>query len=110
MQERSRQTYYGWRVVGAAFVLAVFGLGMGFHGPGIYLHALHQSRGWPLALVSTAVTVHFLVGAVVVANLPALYRGFGIPTVTKAGAIALQPRANRGSGWTKRPPSGPARP
>jgi hypothetical protein len=28
---------------------------------------------------SSAVTVHFLVGAVVVANLPALYRRFGLP-------------------------------
>jgi MFS transporter len=33
--------------------------------------------------------VHFLVGAVVVANLPALHRRFGIPTVTKTGAILL---------------------
>jgi MFS family permease len=76
-------------VVGAAFVLAVFGMGMGFHGPAVYLHAVHQRTGWPLALISMAVTVHFLVGAVVVANLPALYRRFGIPTVTKAGAILV---------------------
>jgi MFS family permease len=87
---RSRNpTYYGWRVVGAAFILAVFGLGMGFHGPAVYLQAVHQRTGWPLALISTAVTVHFLVGAIVVANLPALYRRFGVATVTKAGAILL---------------------
>lgn len=82
-------TFYGWRVVGAAFILAVFGLGIGFHGPAIYLHAVHERTGWPLALISTAVTVHFLVGAVVVANLPALYRRFGVAAVTKAGAILL---------------------
>src|SRR5207245_491699 len=35
------------------------------------------------------VTVHFLIGAVVGANLPALYRRFGAPTVTKAGAVCL---------------------
>jgi MFS family permease len=89
MHQRRQDSFYGWRVVGAAFTLAVFGLGMGFHGPAVYLHAIHESRGWPLALISTAVTVHFLVGAIVVANLPALYRRFGIPTVTKAGAILL---------------------
>lgn len=89
MHERRRDTFYGWRVVAAAFVLAVFGLGMGFHGPAVYLHSVHERTGWPLALISTAVTVHFLAGAVVVANLPALYRRFGIPTVTKAGAILL---------------------
>src|SRR5450631_1531951 len=89
MHEGRTDTFYGWRVVGATFVLAVFGLGIGFHGPAIYLHAVHETTGWPLALISTAVTVHFLAGAVVVANLPALYRRFGIPTVTKAGAICL---------------------
>ena len=89
MHEKRRNTFYGWRVVGATFVLAVFGLGMGFHGPAVYLHAVHERTGWPLTLVSTAVTVHFLVGAMVAANLPALYRRFGIPTVTKAGSISL---------------------
>lgn len=89
MHKRPTETFYGWRIVGATFVLAVFGLGVGFHGPAIYLHALHESRGWPLALVSSAVTAHFLVGAIVVANLPALYRRFGIPAVTKAGSVCL---------------------
>jgi MFS family permease len=89
MRKWPTETYYGWRVVGATFVLAVFGLGVGFHGPAVYLHTLHESRGWPLALVSSAVTVHFLVGAMVVANLPALYRRFGIPAVTKAGSVCL---------------------
>src|SRR3546814_8338510 len=62
---------------------------MGFHGPAVYLHAVHEARGWSLALVSTTVTVHFLIGAVVVANLPTLYRRFGVAKVTKAGALAL---------------------
>jgi uncharacterized membrane protein len=81
--------FYGWRVVGAAFVLAVFGWGMGFYGPPVYLHAVREARGWPLFLVSTAVTLHFLCGALVGANLPLLYRRFGLPTVTKAGALAM---------------------
>lgn len=82
-------TFYGWRVVGGAFVLAVFGLGMGFHGPAIYLHAVHDRHDWPLALISLAVTCHFLVGSIVVANLPALHRRFGVPAVTKTGAAML---------------------
>jgi hypothetical protein len=89
MPQKRWATYYGWRVVGAAFALAVFGLGVGFHGPAIYLQTLHATRGWPLPLISTAVTVHFLVGATVVANLPKLHRRFGVPLTTKAGAILL---------------------
>src|SRR5260221_7411474 len=82
-------TFQGGRGVGAAFVLAAFGWGIGFYGPPVYLHAVRDARGWPLGLVSAAVTVHFLIGALAVANLPALYRHFGVPTVTKAGALAL---------------------
>jgi hypothetical protein len=81
--------FYGWHVVGAAFVLAIFGWGIGFYGPPIYLHAVQEMRGWPLPLISAAVTVHFVIGAIVVANQPALYRRFGLPAVTKAGAVAL---------------------
>jgi hypothetical protein len=82
-------TFYGWRVVSAAFVLAVFGWGIGFYGPPVFLSVLYETRGWPLALLSTAVTVHFLTGAVIEANLPALYRRFCAPTVTKTGALCL---------------------
>jgi Transmembrane secretion effector len=81
--------FYGWRVVGAVFVLAIFGWGFGFYGPPIFLHAVQDTRGWPLVVISGAVTVHFLFGAIVVANLPRLYRRLGIPAVTKTGAVAL---------------------
>jgi MFS family permease len=83
------RSFHGWRVVAAAFVLAVFGWGLGFYGPPIYLQAVQAARGWSLALVSTAVTVHFLIGAVIVANLPAIYRRFGLASVTRMGALLL---------------------
>jgi MFS family permease len=87
--EREIGTFFGWRVVAGAFVLAAFGWGLGFYGPPIYLHAIRAARGWSLPLVSTAVTLHFVIGALVVANLPALYRRFGVAVVTKAGAALL---------------------
>ena len=81
--------FFGWRVVAAVFVLAVFGWGLGFYGPPVYLQVVREARGWSLTLVSTAVTIHFLFGAMVIANLPRLYRRFGVPAVTKAGSVAL---------------------
>jgi hypothetical protein len=81
--------FYGWRVVGAAFVLAFFGWGLGFYGPPVYLHAVREARGFSLGVVSTAVTIHFLAGAIVVANVPALYRRFGVPVVTAVAALLL---------------------
>jgi len=85
----SSKVFYGWRVVAAVFVLAVFGWGLGFYGPPVYLHAVLEARGWPLALVSAAVTAHFLFGALMVANLPKLYKRFGVAAVTKGGSVAL---------------------
>ena len=41
-------TFYGWRVVQAAFVLALFGWGLGFYGPPVFLSVMRESRGWPL--------------------------------------------------------------
>ena len=66
------------------------------YGPPVYLHAVHEMRGWSLNVVSTAVTVHFLFGAIVIANLPRLYRRFGLARVTKAGSLAL---AIGAAGW-----------
>ncbi|MBL6076717.1 MFS transporter [Belnapia sp. T18] len=80
--------FFGWRVVWAAFTVAVFGWGVGFYGPPVFLPAIQAARGWPVALISAAVTCHFLLGAVIVANLAALHGRFGIVAVTRAAALA----------------------
>jgi len=56
--------FYGWRVVHAAFVLAVFGWGIAFYGPPVFLSVIHESRGWSIFLISTAISLQYLVGAV----------------------------------------------
>src|SRR5215470_5792100 len=78
--------FYGWRVVRAAFVLAIFGWGIGLYGPPVFLHAVIERTGWPLVMVSSAVTLHFLFGALVVVNLPRAHRRFGVPATIVAGA------------------------
>lgn len=80
--------FVGWAVVRAAFVVAVFGWGVGFYGPPVFLFALHEARGWSIPLVSAAITSHFLLGAAVVAKLPALHRRFGVAGVTRWGGVA----------------------
>ncbi|HEU5293368.1 MAG TPA: MFS transporter [Burkholderiaceae bacterium] len=78
--------FFGRRVVAAAFVLAMFGWGIGFYGPPVYLHAVTERTGWSLAWVSSAVTVHYLFGALVVARLPRLHARFGVGATALAGA------------------------
>ncbi|MFM7343902.1 MAG: MFS transporter [Tagaea sp.] len=84
-----KSTFFGWRVVWAAFVVAVFGWGLGFYGPPILMKTVQDRHDWPTWLVSAAVTFHFLVGAAAVTRLPGLHKRFGIPRVTLGGAALL---------------------
>jgi len=92
----SHARFAGWWAVAAAFVVAVFGWGVGFYGPPVYLEVVRHSRGWSIPLVSGAVTLHFLVGLAIIPNLPYLYRRFGLSVVTTAAALLM---AAGVSGW-----------
>lgn len=81
--------FFGQTVLRCTFILALVGWGVGFYGPPIYMQAVMDRTGWPIALVSTAVTLHFLSGTVVIANLPGIYARFGVPTVTLLGSVVL---------------------
>lgn len=82
-------TFYGWRVVQAAFVLALFGWGLGFYGPPVFLSVIRETHGWSMTLIASAISLHFLVGSLVGAKLPALHERFGASAVIKAGALAM---------------------
>jgi len=62
----SSPRYEGWRVVFACFVVATFSWGLGFYGHGIYLAELQHTRGWPTSLMSTATTMYYLSGSMLV--------------------------------------------
>jgi MFS family permease len=79
--------FHGWSVVWVAFTVAAFGFGIGFYGPAVFLETLHTTKGWPISTISTAITAHFLVGALIVAYLPELYRAMGIANATILGAL-----------------------
>ncbi|MRK21888.1 MFS transporter [Pseudomonas sp. JG-B] len=81
--------FFGRKVVLAAFMTALFGWGVGFYGPPVFLYAVTQRTGWPVPLCSAAVTLHFLAGTLVVVNLPHLYKRFGIPRISLLGSFLL---------------------
>ncbi len=87
MSGRPAAAFFGWRVMWAAFVVAIFGWGIGFYGPPVFLHAVRAIQGWPIGIVSGAVTAHFLCGALAVANMPAVYKRFGLAATTKVCAV-----------------------
>jgi MFS family permease len=82
--------YHGWLVVAAAFLIALFGFGLGFYGPGIYLVALSGERGWPVAALSPVVTAYYVLGAVLLFGWIGRWfewQGPRIPVAT--GVVAL---------------------
>ncbi|MBI3516412.1 MAG: MFS transporter [Proteobacteria bacterium] len=81
--------FFGWKVVAAAFTLAVFAWGSGLYGPPVFLHALHSARGWSVSLIGAAITTHFLVSAGVLVQLAELHRRFGVAATTGTGGGAL---------------------
>jgi hypothetical protein len=87
-----RDVFFGWKVVAAAFTVAVFAWGIGFYGPAVFLAALHAERGWPVSVISSAITAHFLLSAILVARLPDLHRRYGLVRVTRAGAARTRAR------------------
>jgi MFS family permease len=81
--------FFGWKVVVTAFVVATFTFGVGYYGPSIFLNVLHQQRGWSVFVVAWAITLHFLVSAILVAWLPEAHHRFGIALTTFVGVAAL---------------------
>lgn len=75
------------RIVWVAFVVAMFGWGVGFYGPAVYLPTLHRMHGWPISTISAAITAHYLVSAALIAARPEAYRHFGVGRITLFGAI-----------------------
>jgi predicted MFS family arabinose efflux permease len=75
------------RIVWVAFAVAVFGWGIGFYGPAVYLPTLHQTRGWPIAIISAAITAHYLVSAALILALPEIHRRIGVGRTTFAGVL-----------------------
>jgi MFS family permease len=83
--ERSLR-YEGWRVVFACFVMATFAWGLGFYGQGIYLAELQRAKGWPTSLISTATTLYYLSGSLLVVYVSDILHRLGPRLMLISGA------------------------
>ena len=52
----------GGRVVAGSFIVLTVSSGLGFYGLAVYLNAFNNERGWPVASISLATTLYFIVG------------------------------------------------
>jgi MFS family permease len=81
--------FYGWNVVAATFVMALFSFGLGFYGLTVYVAALQRLHGWSASAVSAPVTVYYVAGALLTAVIGPLYDRFGPRVVVAGGSIAM---------------------
>ena len=58
--------FAGWIVVGVAFLIATFAFGIGFYGVGLYMVVLHDRLGWPVSLISLAITGYYVLSAAMI--------------------------------------------
>ena len=81
--------FYGWNVVGATFVMALWSFGLGFYGLTVYVAALQSLHGWSAATVSAPVTVYYVTGALVTIVIGHVYQRFGPQIVVGTGSVAM---------------------
>jgi MFS family permease len=84
-----QRVFYGWTIVAVCFLIALFGWGLGFYGPGIYLAWLRAQHGWSTSLISSAVTGYYLISATFIIFIGDAMERFGARLVVLVGSIAM---------------------
>jgi MFS family permease len=82
------RTPAAWRVVFACFVSAVFAWGFGFYAHGIYLVELQKQHGWSTGLISSIVTGHYVLGALLLPRIADAIGRYGPRAVFLGGLAA----------------------
>src|SRR5437667_10077805 len=85
----SARYFYGWNVVAATFVMALFSFGLGFYGLSVYVATLQRLHGWSAAAVSAPVTVYYVAGALLTMVIGGVYERFGPRAVVAVGSLAM---------------------
>src|SRR3546814_20332753 len=81
--------YHGWYIVLCALLVELFGWGLGFYGPGVYLYFLQQKNGWYTSVIESAVTAYSLSGALLLAGVGELFERFGPRVVVPVAPFAM---------------------
>ena len=81
--------FYGWWIVAACMLAALIGNALGLFGAGVYLHEVVRANGWTTGLVSGAVTLFYVVSALLLIPVGSGIRRFGPRPTVAIGGIAL---------------------
>jgi MFS family permease len=86
---RTPRPVAGWRVVLTTFCMALVAWGLGFYSLSVYVQYLASSGRFSAALLSTATSFHFLVGAAALYVVEHAATRFGRRCVVMAGVLLM---------------------
>jgi MFS family permease len=81
--------FYGWWIVAACMLAALVGNALGLFGAGVYLHEVITANGWTTGLVSGAVTLFYVVSALLLIPVGSGIKRYGPRPIIALGGIAL---------------------
>ena len=81
--------FHGWRVVAVCFVIATVAWGLGTFGASVYLQAVTAVHGWPIADVAFAITLFYLVSALVQRSVGRAIDRWGPRPVLMLGTLSM---------------------
>ncbi len=85
----TNRLYYGWWIVVVCLVAGLVGNALGLFGAGVYLHAITETRGWPVGFVSGGVTLFYVVSALLLIPVGSTISRLGPRPVLALGAVAM---------------------
>jgi len=81
--------FHGWWMVAGCMAVATVAWSFGLYGPSVYLHTISQMHDWSIGLVSSALTLAFLVNASVLSVVGSAISKYGPQRVMALGAAVM---------------------
>lgn len=84
-----QKVFHGWWMVAGCMAVATVAWSFGLYGPSVYLHTISQMHDWSIGLVSSALTLAFLVNASVLGFVGSAISKYGPRRVMALGAAVM---------------------
>ena len=81
--------FHGWWMVAGCLVVAVVAWSFALYGPSVYLSALSHDHQWSIGVISSALTLSFLVNASVLSFVGSTIAKYGPRPVMATGAAVM---------------------
>jgi len=84
-----QKVFHGWWMVAGCMAVATVAWSFGLYGPSVYLHTISHMHDWSIGLVSSALTLAFLVNASVLSFVGSAISRYGPQRVMALGAAVM---------------------